>query len=119
MGPAAAFTNDRYPRAVMPEGSMKTGGDWEPAGVAVRSIGAGTVCVAPVTVGRWAVIAAGSVVVADVPDFGLVAGVPARFVRWVARAGVALAAVGDGRFHCPRTGDGYVHIDGTIREETS
>jgi acetyltransferase-like isoleucine patch superfamily enzyme len=122
VGPAAVFTNDRYPRAVTPEGSIKTAADWEPVGVTVRhgaSIGARAVCVAPVTVGSWAVVAAGSVVVADVPDFALVAGVPARFVRWVGRAGIALAAVGGDRFRCPRTGAEYVQADGTLREETS
>ena len=122
VGPAAVFTNDRYPRAVTADGSIKTAGDWEPVSVTVRygaSIGAGAVCVAPVTVGRWAVVAAGSVVVKDVPDFALVAGTPARFVRWVGRAGVALAATNDGRFRCPRTGAGYVQTGGTLREETS
>jgi UDP-2-acetamido-3-amino-2,3-dideoxy-glucuronate N-acetyltransferase len=83
------------------------------------SIGAGAVCVAPVTVGRWAVVAAGSVVLADVPDFAIVAGVPARFVRWVGRFGVALTAAGDGRFRCPRTGACYVQIGETLQEETS
>jgi UDP-2-acetamido-3-amino-2,3-dideoxy-glucuronate N-acetyltransferase len=122
VGPAAVFTNDRYPRAVTPEGSVKAAGDWEPVGVTVRygaSIGARAVCVAPVTVGSWAVVAAGAVVAADVPDFALVAGVPARFVRWVGRAGIALTAVGDGRFRCPRTGVRYVQTGGTLQEETS
>jgi acetyltransferase-like isoleucine patch superfamily enzyme len=122
VGPAAVFTNDRHPRAVTPDGSLKTAGDWEPVGVTVRcgaSIGAAAVCVAPVTVGRWAVIAAGSVVVKDVPDFALVAGTPARFLRWVGRAGVALVATGDGRFRCPLTGAGYVQTGQTLREETS
>ncbi len=122
VGPGAVFTNDRYPRAITPEGSIKTPGDWELVGVTVRygaSIGARAVCVAPVTVGSWAVVAAGSVVVKDVPDFALVAGVPARFVRWVGRAGIALAAVGEDRFHCPHTGAEYVQIGEILREETS
>ena len=42
------------------------------------------------TIGRWAMVAAGSVVTNDVPDFALVAGVPARRIRWVGRAGVPL-----------------------------
>ena len=122
VGPAAIFTNDRYPRAITPDGSIKTAQDWEPVGVTVRygaSIGAGAVCVAPVSVGRWAVVAAGSVVVADVADFALVAGVPARFMRWVGRAGATLTTVGEGRFRCPRTGVRYMQSGETLREETS
>jgi len=119
VGPAAVFTNDHYPRAVAPDGSLKSAADWEPVGVTVRtgaSIGARAVCVAPVTVGRWALVAAGSVVVKDVPDFALVAGVPARFIRWVGKAGVPLEALGDGRFRCPETGDLYTETAGTLTE---
>jgi acetyltransferase-like isoleucine patch superfamily enzyme len=122
VGPAAVFTNDHFPRAVEPDGTLKTADDWEAVGVTVRtgaSIGARAVCVAPVTVGRWALVAAGSVVVRDVPDYALVAGVPARFVRWVGRAGVPLEPEGDGRFRCPRTGETYVEKDGTLQEESA
>jgi UDP-2-acetamido-3-amino-2,3-dideoxy-glucuronate N-acetyltransferase len=120
VGPAVVFTNDHYPRAVSPDGTLKTAHDWEPVGVTVRtgaSIGARAVCVAPVTVGRWAMVAAGSVVVKDVPDFALVVGVPARFVRWVGHAGVPLEAVGDGSFRCPETGRTYTETDGTLQED--
>jgi UDP-2-acetamido-3-amino-2,3-dideoxy-glucuronate N-acetyltransferase len=122
VGPAAVLTNDRFPRAVGPQGSIKTADDWDPVGVTVRhgaSIGARAVCVAPVTVGSWAFVAAGSVVVHDVPNFALVAGVPARFVRWVGRAGVPLAPAGDGHFRCPETGARYVMTGETLQEETS
>ena len=121
VGPAVVFTNDRFPRAVAPDGSLKNANDWDPVGVTVRhgaSIGASTVCVAPVNVGRWALVAAGSVVVKDVPDFALVAGVPARFVRWVGRTGVPLAASSDGRFRCPQTGAVFVETAGKLQEET-
>src|SRR5687767_13339927 len=83
VGPAAVLTNDEYPRAVTPDGRLKTGDDWHMVGVVVgegASIGARAVCVAPVTVGRWALIAAGAVVVKDVPDFALIVGVPGRRV---------------------------------------
>lgn len=110
VGPAAVFTNDQYPRAVDPQGRLKRGADWEAVGVTCRtgsSIGARAVCVAPVTIGRWALVAAGSVVTMDVPDFALVAGVPARRIRWVGRAGEPLEDVGEGRWRCPRTGEMY------------
>lgn len=119
VGPAAVLTNDTFPRAVNPDGSPKSGADWEAVGVTLRegsSVGARAVCVAPVTVGRWATVAAGSVVTKDVPDFALVAGVPARRLKWVGRAGVPLEARADGRWVCPRTGDEYVETDGRLAE---
>jgi acetyltransferase-like isoleucine patch superfamily enzyme len=119
VGPAVVFTNDHYPRSVTPEGTLKRGDDWEPVGVTCRegaSIGARAVCVAPVVVGRWAMVAAGSVVVRDVPDFALVAGVPARRVRWVGKAGVPLVEAGPGTWRCPLTGQTYSEHDDTLRE---
>ncbi len=119
VGPAAVLTNDTYPRAVNPDGRLKTADDWEAVGVVVEegaAIGARAVCVAPVTVGRWALVAAGAVVVADVPDFALVAGVPARRIGWVGRAGVRLTDDSDGNFTCPQTGARYVEIDGILRD---
>jgi UDP-3-O-[3-hydroxymyristoyl] glucosamine N-acyltransferase len=121
VGPAAVLTNDRFPRAVTPDGMIKEADDWDPVGVTVRSgaaIGARAVCVAPITIGRWALVAAGSVVVKDVPDFALVAGVPARFVRWVGRAGVPLMPVADGRLRCPQTGVLYRESGRLLQEET-
>jgi carbonic anhydrase/acetyltransferase-like protein (isoleucine patch superfamily) len=111
------FTNDHYPRAITPEGTLKRGDDWEAVGVTVRegaSIGARAVCIAPVTVGRWALVAAGSVVNRDVPDFALVAGVPAKRLRWVGRAGVPLERDpdgGEGSWVCPKTGQKYIEKD--------
>ncbi len=120
VGPAAVFTNDSYPRSVTPDGTLKRREDWQMVAVVARegaSIGARAVCVAPVTIGRWALVAAGAVVVHDVPDFALVAGVPARRLRWVGRAGVPLEADGDARWVCPETGDRYLESDGRLSEE--
>lgn len=125
IGPAVVLTNDRFPRAVNPDGSQKSAHDWDPVGVTVRegaSIGAGSVCVAPVTIGRWAMVAAGSVVIDDVPNFALVAGVPATRRRWVGRAGVPLVESADrsGEFVCPASGARYaLGADGLLSEAPS
>ena len=118
IGPAAVLTNDTYPRAVTPEGTLATADDWTSTGVVVRegaSIGARVVCVAPVVVGRWAMVAAGATVVHDVPDYGLVAGTPARRIGWVGRAGRRLVD-DDGVLRCPVTGATYVERDGVLTE---
>lgn len=116
IGPAVVFTNDQYPRAVSPDGALKSASDWTPVGVTVlegASIGARAVCVAPVTIGRWATVAAGAVVTKDVPDHALVVGVPARRVGWVGRAGLPLHEEG-GEWICPSTGERYREANGTL-----
>ena len=125
VGPAVVFTNDHFPRAVSPDGTLKRGDDWEAVAVVVRdgaSIGARSVCVAPVTIGRWALVAAGSVVLKDVPDYALVAGVPARRLRWVGRAGVPLEPDpdrGEGAWRCPQTGERYIETSTTAGDPAS
>lgn len=119
VGPAAVLTNDRFPRSTGPGGALKREEDWEAVGVTVKhgaSIGANAVCVAPLTIGRWAMVAAGAVVTADVADFAVVAGVPARRTTWVGRAGVPLKCVSDGLWKCPRIGDLYVEHDERLTE---
>ncbi|MHB1064543.1 MAG: acyltransferase [Georgenia sp.] len=117
IGPAVVLTNDTYPRAVNPDGSLKSADDWERVGVTIErgaAIGARAVCVAPLTIGAWATVAAGSVVTKDVPAHALVVGVPAKQLGWVGEAGVRLVAEGEGRWRCPQTGRLYEESGNTI-----
>jgi UDP-2-acetamido-3-amino-2,3-dideoxy-glucuronate N-acetyltransferase len=117
IGPAAVLTNDMYPRSVGVTGQLKRPADWDAEGVVVRegaSVGARAVILAGVQIGRWALVAAGAVVTRDVPDFGLVAGCPARRIGWVGRAGVTLTPDGDSRWRCPETGDLFTETDETL-----
>ena len=114
IGPAVVLTNDRFPRAITPDGAAKSAADWTPVGVTLRhgcSVGARSVCIAPVTVGRWATVAAGSVVTKDVPDHAIVAGNPARRRGWVGEAGVPLTTVDGQSWTCPETGRTYTQRD--------
>lgn len=97
VGPSVAFTNDRVPRAKVFRES------YDPVHVAEgASIGANSTLTSPLTVGRYALVGAGSVVVHDVPDYGLVFGNPARLRGYVCACGrgLALAPGGDGRAAC-------------------
>jgi UDP-2-acetamido-3-amino-2,3-dideoxy-glucuronate N-acetyltransferase len=118
IGPAVVLTNDTYPRSVSPDGSLKSAHDWTPVGVTIEdgaSIGARAVCVAPLTIGRWATVAAGAVVTKDVPAFALVAGVPARRLGWVGKAGEPLRQEGD-FWVCPATGAKYIEDGNSLKE---
>ncbi|WP_460799366.1 acyltransferase [Microbacterium sp. GXF0217] len=121
IGPAVVLTNDTYPRAINPDGSIKSAHDWEPVGVTIErgaSIGARATCVAPVTIGAWATVAAGAVVVKDVPAYALVAGVPARRIGWVGESGHPLTrADDDGVWICPVSGTRYIENDGALSKE--
>ena len=118
IGPAVVLTNDTYPRSISPDGSLKSAHDWTPVGVTIEdgaSIGARAVCVAPLTIGRWATIAAGAVVTKDVPAFALMAGVPARRLGWVGKSGFPLKEDG-GFWVCPETGAKYVEDGISLKE---
>ncbi len=122
IGPAVVLTNDTYPRAVSVDGSPKSAADWEPVGVVIgdgAAIGARSVCVAPLRIGRWALVGAGSVVTKDVPDHALVAGVPATRIGWVGRAGRRLEESAPGLWTCPETSERYRETpDGLALEES-
>jgi UDP-2-acetamido-3-amino-2,3-dideoxy-glucuronate N-acetyltransferase len=85
VGPEVVFTNDRYPRAINPDGTLKSDADWEVGETLVRygaAIGSRAVILPGLTIGRWALVAAGAVVTKDVPDHGLVGGNPAKRLGW-------------------------------------
>ncbi|MGQ9888935.1 MAG: acyltransferase [Aggregatilineales bacterium] len=95
VGPHVCFTNDLLPRAVNPDMSLKAADDWVLTETLVKAgaaIGANATIVCGVTIGRWAMVGAGSVVTKDVPDHGLVVGNPARLIGWVCACGQRKAA---------------------------
>lgn len=119
IGPAVVLTNDVFPRATDVAGKLKRSADWNALGVVVRrgaSVGARAVILAGVVIGRWALIAAGAVVTKDVPDFALVAGMPARRIGWVGRAGSRLVAAGVGQWRCAETGEQYREAGGVLAQ---
>ena len=93
VGPHVCFTNDKIPRAINPDGTIKTGDDWEVSETVVKkgvSIGANSTILPGVKIGRFALIGSGSVVTKDVPDFALVYGNPARIHGYVCKCGKKL-----------------------------
>lgn len=94
VGPHVCFTNDLFPRAINADGSLKAADDWVLTETLIRTgaaIGANSTIVCGITIGRWAMIGAGSVVTKNVPDYGLVVGSPARLIGYVTPAGKRVA----------------------------
>lgn len=97
IGPGAILTNDKTPRAVNVDGTYKDADDWHAGHIHIArgaSVGAGAIVVTDLTIGAWAMIAAGAVVTKNVPAHALVVGVPARIVGYVCKCGERLIAHG-------------------------
>ena len=113
IGPHVCFTNDKVPRAVNPDGSLKADSDWEVSPILVRfgaALGANSTILPGVTVGRWAMVGSGSVVTRDVADYELVVGNPARRVGSACTCGQPLRDGEDGepfRGTCSRCGEPF------------
>lgn len=86
-GPSMVFTNDLTPRAKYPKGSVGYKKTLLKEGA---TVGANATIVCGHTIGKWAMIAAGAVVTKDVPDYALMAGVPAKQIGWVCECGAVL-----------------------------
>lgn len=90
LGPHVIVTNDKLPRAINPDGTIKSADDWTVGKTLIKygaSLGAGVIVLPGVTVGRFAMVGSGAVVTRDVPDLALVAGNPARVIGRVDEAG--------------------------------
>ena len=114
-GPSVVFTNVKNPRS-----NVDRRGDFQATWIKRgASLGANSTIVCGVTIGQYAFVAAGAVVTNDVPDFGLVAGVPARHVGWMSRNGerLELPLTGDGVASCKETRENYHLRDGICVSE--
>ncbi len=86
VGHGVTFINDSYPRATNPDGRLQTEADWKVERTLVKrgaSIGSGTTILSKVTIGERAIVGAGSVVTKDVPADAIVAGNPAKVLRFL------------------------------------
>ena len=122
VGPATVFTNDRHPRAVNPDLSLKRIDDWESAGVDIATgatIGAGAVVLGGVRIGAWALVAAHATVTREVAPFALVIGSPAQRIAWVGRTGHRLVPEGSGRWRCTDTDRVYHETEAGLDEDAS
>ncbi len=101
-GPHVCFTNDLYPRAVNPDGSLKNSSDWSVTKTLVKkgtAIGANSTILCGITLGEWSMVGCGSVVTHNVPAHGLVIGNPATLRGFVCKCGLKLTKTSEDASH--------------------
>jgi UDP-2-acetamido-3-amino-2,3-dideoxy-glucuronate N-acetyltransferase len=114
LGPGVMLLNDKNPRAINSDGSLKSGDDWKVSEASVgygAAVGGGAVILPGVNIGRFALVGAGSVVTRTVLDHGIVYGNPARLVGFACSCAHQLGAVGPDSDHmlmrCPECSSEY------------
>lgn len=108
-GPSCVFTNDLTPRSKYPKGREAYKRTLVMYGA---SIGANATIICGNTIGRWAMIASGAVVTKNVPNYALVAGVPAKMVGWVCECGTPLKDT----LRCEVCGREYEEMNETLTQ---
>lgn len=86
IGHGVMFTNDKFPRAIKKDGSLKDNSDWECLPTLVKTgaaIGSNATILPGITIGEWSLVGAGSVVTKDVPARTIVAGNPAKVIKTI------------------------------------
>ncbi len=104
------LANDKLPRAISRDGSLKTDAEWEVSSILIRrgaSLGAGVVVLPGVNIGEFAMIGAGALVTRDVPAHGLAYGNPARLHGYVCQCGHQLARSETDEWRCDRCDESY------------
>jgi acetyltransferase-like isoleucine patch superfamily enzyme len=115
IGPGVIFTNDKRPRAINPDGLLKTDADWEVGETTVHygaSIGAGAIILPGLMVGQFAMVGAGALVTRNIPAHGMVLGNPARLIGYVCKCGEKLTRLETGEHHCPTCQLNYSILEG-------
>jgi len=114
VGPSAIFTNDINPRAKYPKRKYPEYGKWIPTLVKEgASIGANATIICGITIGKCAMIGAGAVVTKDVPDYAIVAGVPAKTIGWICECGAKLTFKNN-KVKCSKCSRQYQKKDGNV-----
>ena len=121
IGPGVILTNDKYPRSSRIQKANSDSVGWELAPIHIKqgaSLGAGVICVGPLIISEWSMVAAGSTLTRDTVPFGLYVGSPAKRVGWVGHEGQTLKQQGNSIMYlCPKSNRTYMEVRLNCLEE--